>query len=222
MDVRFFLKRRIAFIRQFYVTASEAYIERKRKIEAEEEPFVPPYTEDGEPPFLDEWLEAEESLQVLGHSCISMLAAIFHLYFKTWERQIGIPVDTSLKTEFKNGWLNGYRAYFARHLRIRFEDSPTNLTVLEEVVLARNRIQHPDSITTDSSHYSDDDLQKLTHPFFVDDSEVSLFSEGEEGERAWLMPPAIRVTSEKLFTALAEVERFADWLESVEVEPHGP
>ncbi len=222
MDVRFFLKRRIAFIRQFYVIASEAYIERKWKIEAEEEPFVPPYSEDGEPPFLDEWLEAEESLQVLGRSCISMLAATFHLYFKAWERQIGIPVDASLKTEFKNGWLNGYRAYFARHLRIRFEDSPANLAVLEEVVLARNRIQHPDSITTDSSHYSDDDLRKLTHPFFVDDNEVSLFSEGEEGERAWLMPPAIRVTSEKFFTALSEVERFADWLESIEVEPHGP
>ena len=95
MDVRFFLNRRLAFIRQFYVTASEAYVERKRKIEAEEEPFIPPYSEDSEPAFLEEWIEADESLQVLGRSCLSMLAATLHLYFKTWERQIGIAVDES-------------------------------------------------------------------------------------------------------------------------------
>ncbi|MBN6741067.1 hypothetical protein JKG47_11090 [Acidithiobacillus sp. MC6.1] len=103
--------------------SSAPFIERKRQIEAEEEPFVPPYSEDPEPAFLDEWLEAEESLQVLGRTCISMLAAVFHLYFKALERQTGIPVDASLKADFKNGWFNGYKAYFARHYRIRFEVS---------------------------------------------------------------------------------------------------
>lgn len=73
MDVQYFLSRRIDFIRQYYATASAPYVERKRKIEAEEEPFVPPYSEDGEPAFLKEWLEADESLHVLGYSCISML-----------------------------------------------------------------------------------------------------------------------------------------------------
>ena len=217
MDVRYFLKQRVEFIRQFYVISSVAYIERKRLIEAEEEPFVPPYSEYPEPAFLDEWLEAEESLQVLGRTCISMLAAIFHLYFKTWERQIGIPVDASLKADFKNGWLNGYKAYFARHFRVRFEDSPTGLAVLEEIILVRNRAQHPESITMDNSHYSDSDLEKLSHPFFIDENDTSLFSEMEEGERAWLMAPPIQVTAEKLFAALSEVENFSEWLENVEV-----
>lgn len=84
MDVRFFLNRRIGFIRQLYTTASAPYLERQRKIEAEEEPFVPPYSEDGEPPFLEEWLEADESLHVVAYSCVSMLAAALHLYFETW------------------------------------------------------------------------------------------------------------------------------------------
>jgi len=144
MDVRYFLSRRLDFIRQFYEMSSAPFIERKRLIEAEEEPFVPPYSEDPEPAYLEEWLEAEESLQVLGRTCISMLAAVFHLYFKTWERQIGVPVDASLKGDFKNGWFNGYKAYFARHFRIRFEDGPFRLGVLEEIVLVRNRAQHPD------------------------------------------------------------------------------
>jgi len=220
VDVRYFLNRRVNFIRQFYEMASAPFIERKRQIEAEEEPFVPPYSEDPEPAFLEEWLEAEESLQVVGRTCISMLAAVFHLYFKTWERQIGIPVDTSLKAEFKNGWFNGYKAYFARHFRIRFEDSPARLEVLEEIVLVRNRAQHPESITMDSSHYSDSDLKKLPHPFFIDERDASLFSETEEGERAWLLEPPIRVTVKKLFAALSEVESFAEWLENVEVEEH--
>lgn len=221
MDVRYFLTRRVNFIRQFYEMSSAPFIERKRQIEAEEEPFVPPYSEDPEPAFLEEWLEAEESLQVVGRTCISMLAAVFHLYFKTWERQVGIPVDASLQADFKNnGWFNGYKAYFARHFRTRFEDSPTRLGVLEEIVLVRNRAQHPESITMDSSHYSDSDLKKLPHPFFIDDNDASLFSETEEGERAWLMTPSIRVTAEKLFAAISEVERFAEWLENVEVERH--
>lgn len=220
MDVRYFLNRKVNFIRQFYEMSSEPFIERKRQIEAEEEPYVPPYSEDPEPAFLEEWLEAEESLQVVGRTCISMLAAVFHLYFKTWEHQIGIPVDASLKADFKNGWFNGYKAYFARHFRIRFEDSPSKLGVLEEIVLVRNRDQHPESITMDSSHYSDSDLKKLSHPFFIDENDASLFSEAEEGERAWLMAPPIRVTAEKLFTALSEVDSFAEWLENVEVEQH--
>ena len=218
MDVQYFLERRLEFIRQFYVNSSAGFIERKRQIEAEEEPYVPPYSEDPEPAFLNEWLEAEESLQVLGRTCISMLAAIFHLYFKTWERQIGIPANSPPNNEFNNGWLSGYKTYFARHFGIRFEDSPTRLAVLEEIILVRNRTQHPESITMDYSFYSESDLKKLSHPFFIDDDDASLFSETEEGERAWLTTPYIQVTAEKLFTALSEVKAFAEWLENVEGE----
>jgi hypothetical protein len=47
------------FIRYLYTTASDAFlIIIKRKIEVGEEPYIPPYSEDAEPPFLDEWLEA--------------------------------------------------------------------------------------------------------------------------------------------------------------------
>ncbi len=93
MDVHYFLIKRLKFVCQFYVTSSMPYLERKRKIEAEEEPFVPPYSEDGEPAFLAEWLEADESLHILAYSCISMLAAALHLYFKAWVKESGVPTD---------------------------------------------------------------------------------------------------------------------------------
>ena len=75
MDVHFFLSERIGFIRQFYDVASEPFLERQRKIVDGEDPFVPTYSEDSEPPFLTEWLEADESQQILGYSCLSMLNA---------------------------------------------------------------------------------------------------------------------------------------------------
>ncbi|MFO1275740.1 MAG: hypothetical protein U1F21_06910 [Sphaerotilus natans] len=214
MDSYYFLNRKLRFIQQFYEISSAPFIERKRQIEAEEPPYIPSYSEDTEPAFFEEWMAADAALQVIGHTCISMLAATFHLYFKSWEHRTRIPID---KSDFSNGWLNGYKAYFARNFRINFDDSPSKLRVLEEIALARNRIQHPDSITTDSSHYSESDLSKLPHPLFVDENDASLLSESEHGIHAWLMAPRIIVTAEKMSTALSEVETFAEWLESTKI-----
>jgi len=214
MDVGFFLRDRIAFVRQFYDGASLPFFEKKRKIKAREDPFVPPYSEDGEPPFIDEWMEADESLQVLGYACISMLAAALHLYLKTWKAELGVPVGDSFKSDCKNGWLNGYKAYFAAHFDIYFDNGPANLSMLEEIVLARNRIQHPDNVVSPKTSYSSHDLAKLPRAFFVDETERGLFSDVEESERLWLFPPSVHVTKEKLMAAIAEVEEFSGWLET--------
>lgn len=221
MDVQYFLSLRIGFIRQYYATASAPYVERKRKIKTEEEPFVPPYSEDGEPAFLEEWLEADESLHVLAYSCISMLAASLHLYLKSWVKQSGIAVEESLmKSVFnKHGWLLGYKTHFAQHFQIAFEAGPANLGMLEEVVLARNRIEHPSSITNYRTQYADADLEKLPHPFFVDEREAALLADVDEDEKSWLIPPTLHVTDEKLFASIAEVESFVEWFE-VEIEKH--
>ena len=214
MDVAYFLRDRIAFIRQFYDAASLPFCERKRKIKAGEPPFVPPYSEDGEPPFLTEWMEADESLQVLGYSCMSMLAAALHLYLQTLERELGQPVGDSFKSEFKKGWLNGYTAYFSDRFGIEFAKAPVDVALLEELVLARNRIQHADDVISPRTTYSRSDLKKLPHAFFVDETERSLFSKVDEMERSWLFPPTIHVTETKLRGIIAEVEKFNDWLEA--------
>lgn len=39
------------------------------------------------------------------------------------------------------------------------EVGPSKLGVLQEIVLVRNRDNHPESIETDSSHYSESDLK---------------------------------------------------------------
>ena len=215
MDIRYFLGSRINFIRQFYAAASAPFVERKRKIEAEEEPFVPPYSEDGEPPYLEEWIEADDSLHVLAYSCVSMLAAALHLYLESWVKQTGIPVSESLKKSVfkKQGWFAGYQVHFAQHFNMAFADGPANLEILKEVVLARNRIEHPSSITSHRTRYSDSDLKKLRHPYFVDERESALLANADDGN-SWLMPPTLLVTDAQLLEAISEVERFSEWFES--------
>jgi len=219
VDILYFLNSRIAFIRQFYGSASAPFLERKRKIEAGEDPFVPPYSEDGEPPFLDEWLEADESLHILAYSCVSMLASALHLFLEAWVGQSGVPVGNPLKqSEFKKrGWLSGYKAHFTARFGIAFENSPADFKVLEEVVLARNRIEHPSSITDQKTQYSTSDMKKLSNPLFVNKTDISLLNLFEDEEPRWFMPPTLYVTESQLLAALAEVEKFAEWFDT-EVE----
>lgn len=213
MDIRHFLEQRLLFVSQLYTNSAMPFAERKRMIEAEEEPYVPPYSEDSEPAFLCEWLEAEESLQVLGHASVCMLSASFHLYLKTLERELRVPAGEKYKSAFKRGWFNGYKSYFLSEFNVIFEDSHCNLGLLEELVLARNRVQHPEWITSHSTYYSEENLRKLPSPFFINDRDAELLNE-QEGERGWLTQPAIHVTPEKFLAAVSEVARFADWLES--------
>lgn len=217
MNVGFFLKQRTAFIQKFYDNASFPFIEQKQKIEAGEEPFIPPYSESEEPPFLEEWIEADDSLHFLGYTCISMLSAALHLYLRTWEKiQFRIPVDDSLFPEFKKkGWINGYKIYFSKNFDIHFDQTPANLALLEEIVLARNRVQHPDYITKLRPSYlpKDKEIAKVRHLFFINDSEMELWGAIEDSDSAWLFPPSLHVTAEKLTVAILEVEKFIDWLE---------
>jgi hypothetical protein len=223
MDVLYFLKQRTAFIRQFYEVAAGPYLERKRKIEDGEEPYEQPYYDEysnGEPAYLEEWTEADESLHALAYSCVSMLAAALHLYFVTWEQQLGIPAGDAFKANFKKGWLAGYEAYLAHHIGVNFDNCPTNMELLKEVVIARNRVQHPESsvehfgsITNIKPRYSVADLQKLSRPVFLDEDERKMLAEVDEAVSSWFMPPTLHVTREKLIAAIDEADKFCDWLE---------
>lgn len=219
MDIGFFLRDRIAFIRQFYETAALPFLERKRKIEAREDPYVPPYSEDGEPPYLADWTEADDSIQVLGHTSISMLAAALRVYLKAWVPELGVPVDDSFKADFNKGWINGYKAFFSARFGIHFENSPAHMSLLEEIALARNRIQHPDHIAQHRPEYAESDFKKLPRAFFINEVERGLFLEGDMGQMSWLLRPSVHITRDKLFAAIAEVEKFSAWFED-EIAEH--
>ncbi|VVE44067.1 hypothetical protein PHO31112_04307 [Pandoraea horticolens] len=215
MDVGHFLYERVGFIRQLYMTSAATYIERKRLIDAGEAPFEPPYSEDGEPPFLVEWLEADDSLHVLGYACLSMLSDTMKVFFDAWQREARVRDDPSLDKVFKkNGFVQGYRALFEKSLGIRFADSKVDMLLLEQVVMARNRIQHQEYLGSNRPSHSQADLNRLHNPFFMDKQERSLLvREKKNGTSIWLMAPRVSVTGTQLLTVLKEVERFSTWMD---------
>ena len=216
MDVLYFLKQRTSFIRRLYGGAVASFEDRIRRIEAEEEPFVPSYSEDGEPAFLSEWIEADECRDVVGHACLSLLAASLHLFLHTWDKQLNMNCGARNEKDFaQRGWINGYRSCFRKTLNIQWENSPCDLNFLEGLVLARNRIQHPDSIHTVRAKYSRQDFAKLGRRlFFTGSGETDLPDEVDEGEFTWILAPNIQVTRETLMQAVDEVETFCTWLDT--------
>jgi len=224
MNVLYFLQERTRFARAFYDEAVFPFTERKRKIETGEEPWEPPYSEDPEPAFLTEWMEADESIDVLGQMCISMLSSSLRLYLvesvnerlgrynRESLRKAGIGRPEENKAAFKKGWINGYRVYFRDHLGIDCDTAAVNLSLLEEIVLARNRAQHPDSITTLKIEQSTRDAKKYPKSFFADEMEMQIFGTTNVHDE-WLRPWRLNVTRDRLFEAIDEVERFCSWLD---------
>src|SRR5437773_7612164 len=225
MNVFFFLQLRTKFIRDFYSETSFPFIERKRKIEAEEEPFEPPYSEDGEPPFLQEWMEADEAPDVLGQMCVSMLSSTVQLYLKEcindlhtkytaeWLQKAGIgPPEEENKAAFKKGWINGNRVYFRDKLRIEWNNAPSNLKPLEEIVLARNKVQHPETITDLHARHWDHDPKNYRRSFFADEDEIKMIVAAPLMDE-WFLPRRLNITKERLWQAIEEVEKFCCWLD---------
>ena len=214
MDILYFFKERTRFLRHFYDTAAEPFRETMRKIEVGETPFDnTPYREDGEPPYLDEWVEASEAVEVLGRSCLSILSASLNLYFRTWEEELSVRwSDGERKRAFQNGYLDGYRIYFEAVLEQSWEDCPADLALVEQITLARNRDQHPDEIVTMRVSYARSDLNKYPRPFFMNEFDRARLDE-RELEQAFLINPSLDVSPERLEQAITETERLASWLE---------
>lgn len=226
MDYHHFVRSRIKFIRRFYSDAAEPFVVRRRKIEAYEEPYrAPDGYEDAEPPFLDEWVDAGDSLDVLGQAAISMLSTSLQLFIQEWvtdlvERAgtkqlndlgIGQPTDASYKAAFKGGWINGYRAYFAR-LGVDWSSGPSALTLLEDIVLARNAVQHTDDITSVRVKQAKYGGAKQPSSYFADSVHLALFDRSSTG--ASIHPVRLEISQDRLFAALDQVTVFCEWLDT--------
>lgn len=214
MDVLFFFKERTRFIRQFYDAAAAPFIQQKEAIEAGAAPFDnPPYTEDSEPAYLIEWIEASESLEVLGRTCLSMLSPSLQLFFKTWERQLGVQWDEAeRKKAFRKGFLNGYLICFEQASGVERKDCPADLDLIEQVILARNRDQHPEDITSMRVTHGRVNAGAPGHHFFMSDEDRAMFSD-REMQKVLFLNPVVHVSRKQLFAAISEAEKLADWLE---------
>jgi hypothetical protein len=216
MDASYFLKKRTAFIRFFYEVSVPAFASIEGKIEREESPFDnASYSEDPEPPFLQEWMDARTGVEVLGQACVSLLSDSLKLYFETLRiRVIGFNWPDEFKKLMKReGFVTVYKQALGEILQTDWSDCPVRFDVIEQTVLARNRGQHGTDLTTLSVSLDGKTLEKHPFPFFTSDEERQLWIDAGGNSDAFLTAPELRVTRDNLFEAITQVELLADWVE---------
>src|SRR5712692_3959981 len=94
MDVNAILTGRLRAVVRLYDEAAGIFTTRKKKIEAAEEPYQPPPFDpeygDPEPPFLEEWLEADEFQDIVGQACLSIVQSCLRDYLDGVVERSGI------------------------------------------------------------------------------------------------------------------------------------
>ena len=213
MDIEHFLKSRTSFIRYFYENAVRPFNEIKIAIRNEQEPYIPPYSENGEPPFIEERMDAEHGVETVGHACISMLSSSLHLFLKSWVTRLQNTHGMKFSANFrKKGWFNGYQQIF-NELELPLSQCGANLDVVEQITLARNRVQHPEELTQLRVDHSERDLKRFPKPFFVNETELNIASHDDDDSPTWWLRPSVKSSKEKIFEAINQVELLCAWLE---------
>jgi hypothetical protein len=216
MDARYFLKQRTSFIRFFYEESAAAFRNIQAKIEAGKSPFDdPPYSEDPEPPFLEEWMDAETGIEVLGQSCVALLSDTLKLYFNTLrERVIGFELSKDLlRLQHEQGFVAANKVALGKILQTNWSDCPVRFDVIEQIVLARNRGQHGSDLVLLKVRHDRRTLKKYPRPFFANEDELKGWMDAGENVDATFTTPSIEITQENLFAAIVEGERLSDWIE---------
>lgn len=213
MDVRVFLKSKTDFIRFFYDEAVKPFDLIKEQIEDSEPPFDnPPYSEDGEPAFLEEWMNSGTAKNIVGITSISMLSDTLKGYLESLRtRVIGFSIPNEQKKKlFSDGFVPAYRTVLGEILDTDWSDCGINFDTIEQVVLARNSGQHVMDITGFQAEHDSKAVIKFTDLLFVSEERLK----GEAGSLASLVRPDVVVTRETLFLAILEVEKLAEWIDN--------
>lgn len=214
MDANFFLKLRTDFIRFYYDEGVKPFHFQQYLIEKDLPPFDdPPYDESGEPPYLEQWLDAETARQILGLSCISLLSDTLKLYFEALQRRvIRFQFTDDEKGWFRNGFVAAYKAALGEILDTDWSDCPVDFDVIEQIVLARNRGQHGTDLWTLHVAHDGRTMSKHPRPFFTSEREMETWASRDWHEGS-LWTPNLEITRSQLMVAIHEVEKLVDWIE---------
>lgn len=208
MDIQVFTNERLKFARFYYSEAVKPFKSIIGLIEDEQPPYVPVYDESGEPQFIYEWVQAKDGIEAVGLASVSMLSSALQLYMNGWlDREEERPGVRLVKRKGNNGWFHALKDAIEHH-GVDFTQCPIDVDVLEQMVLARNRTQHSDDITSNSVRHLRKDLNKFQSHVFVSPSDVAIVNSGNTF--SW-----VRVyVDESTFNNVADtLEVFCTWLE---------
>lgn len=209
MDLLAGLKDKLRFIERHYYAASEPFRETKRKIDVAEEPFAPPpfdpETDDlDEPPFLSEWIEAYESLNIEGQAALKLVSNALHEYLRSFAEVYKSRVPMRGRS-----WFERYKNHFLQAYGIDFDQSPIPLEELEEINLARNDAEHGGEAFGMTRRQSDEHLLRFPDGLFVEEIDRQMARSSSD---AW--PGRIFVTETGLKEAIRRVETFCKFIDA--------
>jgi hypothetical protein len=212
------LLERLRAVERLYESAAGIFIERKSKIDAGEEPYqTPPFdpeTDYPEPPFLEEWIEANEFQNIIGQACISIIQSCLRDYLRGVLERSGItPSD---KNRGKNGWFGRYVTLFADVYHINWAESPVSAQAIEEINLVRNDIQHGRPAPIGLSRYQDVQYeQRFPLGLFTDDYELRLRNEHNVDSHPRVYGYAqVCVSPDALKESIRRVKSFCEFIEN--------
>lgn len=210
MDILAGLREKLRFIESFYETASQPFREVKRKIEAGESPYTPPsFNFDGfaddTPPFLAEWQDADESLNLIGQAALTLVQESLYHYLQSFLELKGSKLSAKAPNR-----LERYRKHFRESLSIDWDQGPVPFERLEEINLARNDIAHQGDPFAMTRYQSTDHYRRFPFGLFV--HEIDRLMARESGGHPW--PGRICVTRESLAESIRRVETFCEFLDA--------
>lgn len=109
--------------------------------------------------------------------------------------------------------IQGFRICFETIFIVPLDGFTVDLDLLKQIVLARNRDQHPDDLTTMRVAHPHKDRSKHPKPFFARQEELALYTGSEEPSPLMSLP--VHLSREQLKAAIDEVEKIAVWLDGV-------
>ena len=211
MDLVAFLKERNKAALYFYENASKPFFEIVSAIENKVDPFVPVYSEDAEPQYLEEWEAAKNGINAVGLTVASMLSSSMQLFLEEWVSRLG-KHGRRYNRKHKKGWFHAYLKIL-KDVGVNIDDCPASIEIIEQLVLARNRAQHPENLTEAGVRHSDNDLKKYPNPYFISEDERKLL-ESRDLKSSWWLRPKVDFDHQKIEMLISEIESFCSWLDN--------
>ena len=207
MDLMYFLRERTDFVRYLYGATVKPLIEVKRKISEREEPYrdMPSWDEhDDEPSFQTEWENAGDAAAVMGITCLGLVQSAFQSFLKEYLKEVG-GQELVQRAGKKGNWFLNYKALFAESPEHDWTTSGADLTLIEQMILTRNDLQHNFGIFSNTASQSPDHAKK--HP-------DSVFRDSEWPGGLLCGPAPLIVAPSQLEATIQAVEKLCDYLEA--------
>jgi hypothetical protein len=219
-DILALLEERLRFIERLYDVTVAPLRERKRMIEANEEPYRDkraPEDYDG-PAFEFEWTEADSFEKAIGFPCLALLNNTIENFVRLFvARELHVETKTELCRRLREakvakvGRILQYLTLLevGDHPKFRWSSSPVDRKAIEDITFTRNAFMHDpglagETVTQTAKHFKLNPRSAFAHLNWAD----------IYGEEFNDLPNDLVVSRENLLAASGAVLRFCSYLES--------